>query len=367
MATIALRDMMSYLSLCGMIQTNVPTLPRRLPEKFYKTTGIKVEGDACRYTRFTSARQPMKITQYYAPSVARDLRPLGQFDVKLFHGHENITFDAVTLEAMRNFTDYNLQEKGKEFVMKQMNECKYYIENAEDLTALFVLCKGKLWRDSAGNMLPSSSGATYTHDFGVNQTTNVGTIAAITGVPGSWMSPATQIPLQLETLRIKAQQAHGYIPEIVLYGKNVPTMLAQNDFVQPFLSRDGTRRESWLKGKFPEPAYNLFGYEWYPISDAGFNDAATGTYQLPIDDNAIVFCPQPDDSWWDKAEGSYAVPTNINIMSDLESSLGAWEKVYGRFAYSKLMDDPVRMIGHYGNTWTYIMKNPDVVWQLTAA
>jgi hypothetical protein len=365
MATVGVKEILSYLSLCGMIQTNVPTVPRRLPEKFYKTQGEKVEGDAGRYTRFTSSRAPISFNEYYAPSKARDLRPVGQMDIKLFHAHEHLSFNGQVLEAMRNFTDYNLQEKGKDWVAKQMEDARTAVEIGEDLTALFVLCKGKVWQDSKGKMLPSSSGAFMTHDFGINQSTNVGTIGAVTGVTGSWSSPATQIPLQLESLRIKAQQQHGYIPTTLLYGKNIPTMLAQNDFVSPFLSRNEKRNEGWLNGKFPSATYNLFDFDWYPIADAGFNDIATGVYQLPIGDNDLIACPDPDNSWWDKLEGSYLVPSNLNVIQSMEGAVAALEKIYGRFAYSKLMDDPVQITAHYGNTWTYVIKNPDVVYQMT--
>ncbi len=365
MASVSLKDILGYVSLTKMVNVNVPDLPRRLPSGAYSGTPEKVEGDFFRFTQFTNSRSLATLTNYYAPSVPRQLRPIGQRDVKLFHTCQNLTFDAIVLEALRNFEDYGLQEKGKLWVTKQIADFRRTFKHLRDTIALLVLCKGKVYRNDAGDVLPSSSGATITCDFGINATTNQGTIAAITGVGGAWNSPTTNIVLQLETLKIKAQQAHGYIPEVILYGKNIPTYLTTNDHTIPYLSRNATVRDSFIEKGYITPTYDLFDYRWYPIADAGFNNAA-GTYQLPIGDDDIVFVPQFDESWWGWAEGSYMVPSTLNILNDLDAMIGALNKLYGAFGYSKLIDDPARLIGIMGDTFTPYIKLPDVVYQLTA-
>lgn len=365
MASVSLKDILGYVSLTSMVNTNVPGLPRRLPPQFYSGTPEKVEGNFFRFTQFTHARANANLINYYAPSVPRQLRPVGQRDCMLFHTAQNITFDAVVLEALRNFEDYNLQEKGKQWVQRQTAEFRRIFQNLRDTAALLVACKGIVYRNDAGEVLPNSSGATYTMDFGIPNSTNRGTIAAISGVGGAWNSPTTNIVLQLQTMKIKAQQAHGYIPEIILYGKNIPTYLSQNDSVIPYLSRNPTFRDEFVQKGYIKPTHDLFDYVWYPIADAGFNNSS-GVYQLPIGDDDIVLCPMPDDSWWGWAEGSYMVPSTLNIINDIDSLVGALNKVYGSFGYAKLVDDPARMIGIMGDTFTPFIKIPEVVYQLTA-
>lgn len=365
MATVSLRDIIGQVSLTSMVNATVPDLPRRLPPAFYSGTREKVEGNMFQYTIFTPGRQNAILTDYYAPSVARNLRPIGQRQCMLFSSNMNMKMEGQMLEALRNFEDYGWQEKGKRFVALQIADYRRDYDHLEDSCALLILTKGVVYRTAAGEILPSSSGSVITAQFGSTASTNVGTIAALTSVLGAWNSPTTNIWLQLETMRINAQGQHGYIPKIILYGKNIPAYIAQNDTMQPYLSRMEGFREDYVKTGHISPTYNLCGYHWFPISDAGFKNSS-GTYVFPVGNDDIVFCPDPDDSWWGWAEGSQMIPSTIDVSSDFDSAMSNLIKVYGRFSYSRLNYDPVSLVLYAGHNVTPFIRIPEVVYFATA-
>lgn len=366
MASVSLRDIIGQISLTSMVNATVPDLPRRLPPPFYNTTREKVEGNSFRYNIFTPARQNATLTDYYAPSVKRDLRPIGSRDVMMFSSNMNMALNPMVLEALHNFENYEWQEKGKKYVALQMADYRRDFDHLEDSVALLILDQGIVYRKNSGEILPNSTGADITQDFIGNSSTNNGTIATITGVTGDWDSPSTNIWLQLEQMRIKAQQTTGYIPEIILYGRNVPTYISNNDSLQPYLARNPEYRDEWIKEGYIRPTHTLGGYQWYPIADAGFRGQTVTTYQLVAGNDDLIFLPAPDDSWWGWAEGSQLIPSTIDILGELDSAVGALTKVYGRYGYSKLNHDPVQMVAYAGTNMTPFIRIPDVRWGLTA-
>lgn len=366
MASVSLRDVIGQVSLTAMVNATVPDLPRRLPAPFYGGTREKVEGNFFQYHIFTPARQLAVLTDYYAPSVNRQLRPIGVRQAMMFSTAMNIAFRGEILEALRNFEDYGWQEKGKRYVALQMADFRRDFDHMEDALALLILVTGVVYRTQTGEILPNSSGAAFTQQFGATGSLNNGTIAALTGVGGAWNSPTTNIWLQLETLRINAQAQHGYIPKIILYGKNIPTYISGNDSMQPYLSRNAEFRDEWVKKGFIRPTHDLGGYLWFPISDAGFKNLSGTTYQFVAGNDAVIVMPEPDESWWGWAEGSQLVPTTIDIVSGIDNILGATSKVYGRWAYSKLTDDPISLKAISGHNVTPFIRIPEVVYYATA-
>jgi len=372
MADKSLQDILGYLSLTGSIQANVPDLPRVLPDGFYK--GKKnVERDAGRYTRFTSNRTTSRTTVYGAPATTTNLLGVGEKDVKLIHSYESISMDPLILQALRNYTNYDLQSRGKDEVARQVAEFRRRFRNLRNTVMTSAVTTGKVYTDKDGNLLSSSSGAVVTVDFGVpagqagDATIATYLAAQGSGPSGNWTSNTTDIPTQLLSMKQLAQFQHGYEPEIIIYGKNIPGYLAHNDYMQPYLAREPEGfRPNWVTDGDIAPTYDLFGYRWYSGMRAFWKDQNGVTRQI-IGDNAIIFLPGPSSDWWENLEGSFLVPKTFQPLGDLSAANDSFDQVYGQFAYALATGNPPGIQMYMGDTFLPVIKIPEVVYSLTAA
>lgn len=366
MASKSLRDILGYVSLTGLVNANVPDLPTPLPSAF-RSAVKKVEGNTGRYTRLVNARTVARLNKYGAAALPVNMQPIGEFDVKCLSQFESITLDPWTLLALRNFTNYDLQDRAKDLVAFQAAEFRRRSDHLRNTVDMIALSRGKIWYDVDGNLLPSSSGAAVTADFQIPAAQVGATIATFTGVTGSWHTVSTNIPTQLLEMKRKSQRAHGYESEIILYGKNVPALLSKNDYMQPYLARQETNfRPQWLKDGDIQPSYKMLGYNWYPAYQAFWNDQ-NGTAQEIVDDNAIIFLPAPAQTWWEHMEGQQLVPTNFNpVQTDLSGVNNDYKMVHGRGMYAVQGIQPNVSITMYGfDNFTPVIKVPEVVYSLT--
>ncbi len=379
MASESLQDLLGYVTLTGLIQTNVPTLPRVLPAAFYSGTPVKVEGDAGRYTLTTANRTTAKLNRKGAPARPRDLIGVGQRDVKLLSASEFIEMPAIILEALRNPTSYDLQDRGKWEVLRQVKQAKMYPENLRNIAALRAMVKGVIYADVDGNLLNSSANADTTVDFkipaaqgggGANVTISdylAGQTTYGTFPVGNWNVTSTDILGQLLSMKQVAQAQHGYEPMNILYGRNIPGYLANNDTTQYFAAHQaGQFTKNYLGTADLKPDYEFGGFNWFNGMN-GFQNDQNGTYMKIVGDDDIVFFPNADESWWEWQEGTNDVPTNLQpIQGDLAAAMSNYKKVYGTWAYSIVQHNPVRMEMFYGDTFLPIIKNPQVVYTLKA-
>lgn len=375
MASESLQDLLGYVTLTGLIQTNVPTLPRVLPAAFYSGTPIKVEGDAGRYTLTTANRTTAKLNRHRAPARPRDLIGVGQRDVKLLSASEFIEMPTIILEALRNPTNYDMQDRGRWEVLRQVKQAKQYPENLRNIAALRAIVKGVIYADVDGNIQSTSSNADTTVDFKIPAAQQNVTISDYlasqttygTFPTGNWNVTSTDIMGQLLSMVQIAQAQHGYVPMNILYGRNIPGYLATNDTTQYFAARQaGGFAASYLGTADLKPDMEFGGFKWFNGMN-GFQNDQNGTYMKIVGDDDIIFFPDYDESWWEWQEGTNDVPTSLQpVQGDLAAAMANYKKVYGTWAYSIVQHNPVRMDFFYGDTFLPIIKNPQVVYQLRA-
>jgi hypothetical protein len=157
-----------------------------------------------------------------------------------------------------------------------------------------------------------------------------------------------------------------------IYGKNIPSLMTSNNYVQQYLARQQSGREEWLTDN---EIGNLFGLQWVPGYEqfwrsgtgttAGRESQATVNYVLG--DNQVVFCPEPSREWWERLDGSYPVPTNINIVTDADAAMNQIKLVSGKFSYAQVMMRPIGSLLTCGHTFLYAMKVPNAVMVATVA
>lgn len=351
----SLAQVLGYVTLTGSIQATTRGLPNPFPAGYMRgDKGKKVVGNKGKYTRYTGQRKTARLNKYGSPAKRQTLMPVGEVDVKLFHVFEELSIDPLVMKQLRSKDSYE-QDRGMEEVGRQLAEYAALFSNLEIAMLAQLLKNGVHYWDAEGNLLPSSSGAVETFSYQMsanNQNQLNGLITA------SWALNNTDIPLQLRNLKKRSARLTGMPVRKVLYGENIPTYLAQNDFVHEFLIRNPTQNADFLQSG---EIGSLFGLEWIPVYEAFYEDA-DGTNRDLWDADMCVFTPEPDTSWLEWLEGSYELPKSIDIVPS-ETVMGNFETTYGKFAYAKCGHNPPTATVYTGDTALPVLKVPDAIFQ----
>lgn len=354
-----LEQILGYVPLTGLIRGITTGIPNVMPPQFWNLKQ-QVVGNVAMYMRVKGNRTLPPAVRYGSPSRQLNTRPIDQVPVKLIHTYDHITLDPLVLQRLRAYTDYQMQDMGRQEVDRQEAEFRAYFDNFRIATLNSALSNGAIYFDANGNLLPTSSGATETVSFQLNAN-NTGHLNGI--VTASWALANTDITAQLRNLKIRAAYLTGYPLKYAFYGANIPTYFAQNNYVADYLSRSPTWGTKWLEtAEIPD---GLFGYVWVPVYQAFYQDAG-GTNQPTFGSDTVVFTPEITADWYEWLEGSFEVPTSLGTFTSAQAAMtGGLRREFGMFSYGRVIDDPptIRLMG--GDTFLPTIKNPDVVFVAT--
>jgi hypothetical protein len=349
-----LEQILGYVYLTGVIQRIQSGIPDVLPSAF-NTVKKQILGNQGRYTQTFGTRKTSRRVEYGAPAVAQALLGIESKDVKLLHTLEMITMDPLLLQMLRSYDSYDLQKMGIDELNRQQLEFKQRFDNLRLSTVYSMLSNGAIYFDRLGNLLPTSSGAYVTVDYGINAN-NKNQLNGI--ISASWANANTDIPSQLRALKLRAAQLTGYPLKYAFYGKNIPSYLTQNNYVLDYLARNPPVAQKFLdQAELPD---NLFGYTWVPVYTAFFEDA-DGTNQTFFGDDKVVFCPEVNTVTYELMEGSYQVPSSFNATQNMASALGSMKTVHGQFSYGVPVHNPPTVQMFFGDTFLPIWKIPDAL------
>lgn len=350
-----LEQILGYVYLCGLVEDIKTGVPDVLPKEFM-TTKSETLADQGRYTRYAGTRQTIRRVEYGSASFKRALSAIGSFDVKLLHSYEHIELNVKDYQSLRNYTNYQVQNMGVQEVSRQYQQFRKLLDNNRISTICSMLTKGAIYHDIDGHLLPSSSGAVSTVDYGVganNQNQLNGIIAA------SWATTSTDIPAHLRALKQRSAQQTGYPLKYAFYGKNIPSYFTTNTLVQAYLSRNPQTHQQWLDtGDLPD---GLFGFTWVPAYLAFFEDSGN-TNRVWWGDDQVVFTPEIDSSVYELMEGTYPVPKSYQPVSNLSAAMDAFDLKHGMFGYAVPVSDPMTARCYAGDTFLPIWKVPDALY-----
>ena len=352
----SLQDLLGYTTLTGIIQATTPGVPDVIPPSFFANPKPVVL-DQGRYTQVFGNRQTARLAQYGAPARNRQLAEVDIVDVKLMHSIEVLQIDPRTMSGLREKDTYK-QDTAFEEVKRQVAYFRDYFSNLRKSVLASALVNGSVWFDGDGNLLPSSSGAVETISYNVpanNQNQLNGIIAQ------SWANFSADIPSQIRKLKQQAAINTGYPLKYAFYGKNVPSYLTANNYVQDYMARNQVRQNEFLESaELP----NLFGLTWMPLYEFFFEDNSNNK-QVVIGDDQVIFTPEVDNRWYDFLEGTYPVPTTINIQTDAVTALDSCKYVNGLFAYGYTTLAPVGVNMIMGDTMLPTIKLAKAIYQAT--
>jgi len=369
MAYVSINDILGAPNLCGIIQSTVSGIPNPFPPAFFQVDQT-VDGDTGEYKVFSGSRTNATLSPYGAPSKNRQLREIGVKAVKLLHSIENIVLPVKDYLNLLNYNDLAKQKLGIDEVSRQIREARWTQDNLRISALTSMLFKTQIYYDGQGNLLPSSTSAQTTVDYGVpagnqNQLDVFGTGNHI--ISTKWSDPTAAIDKQVQALHQAAVELTGYELKHAFYGKNVANYLTTNNSLSNYFFRANYGPEAFgpsfiATADIPNP---LLGLTWHKAYHSFFVDQ-NGNRQTLVGDDQVVFTPEPSTAWIGTLEGTYPVPTKAGIITPAEPSVvSSMETRSGMFAYGIASADPPTAKIIYGDTFLPVLKVPSAIFVAT--
>lgn len=355
---LSIEEILGFVPLTKAIETVKAGVPRLLPPAFYnRNPQFRLMGDKTRRIETAGTRKNAKIVPYGAPPRQIDHLPLSGRDVRLIHTEEKIMFSHELFLQLREFESYTVMQKLAEEARRQVMNAVTRQTNLESSATNVMLANGKIWFDSDGALLATSSGADLEIDYGIpanNQNQLNGIIDA------SWALATTNIPLHLKNIRAQARFTTGYPLKYALYGKNVMSHLLRNNFIKDYLVSLGGAsfaKQFLDTGELPP---KFLDFEWVAMNETFFDTEAGVTTEVWGADT-VMFAPDPSDpNVYGIYEGSYPVLTKFDMTSDVMGQFANWNHQSGSYAYGypSFPPQPLGLAGVYGDTFLPALMTP---------
>ena len=354
-----LAQLIGYSALTGVIQSPKGGIPADILPPQFTTVTERVLGNQAKYFRVEGNRQTARIAQYGSPSQRREMKGISEVPVVLAHSHEH-QFHQVSILNQLKSPDPTVQSLGEQNIANQIRNFNDGFNNLRLAMIYSTLCSGKIYADSSGNLLPSSSGAQLTVDFSV-PSGNLNQLDVFGGgaiIGASWATAGTDIAGDVKAVKKAALKKTGYPIKHCFYGENILGYLAGNTALKNIITGNPAFSAAFGQNEIPN---GFLGLNWHPIDQAFFEDNANAFQDFAAGD-AAIFTPDPDPSWWGVIEGSYEVPTNIGTLtSDAMTAAQIFQTVYGKFSYGKVSEDPAGIKHVAGDTVLPVLKVPGAI------
>lgn len=359
----SIQQILHHKNFIGVIQSVKGGIPSDIiPSKMLNPTK-KIRGNKGSYKKVTSTREVAQLVHYGAASKNVKLSGVQEVPIVLLHSFEHFYHEPDTVMLLTSLNEQD-QLMGAEEVGRVTADFGLRYANLRLAAVYSALFKGMIFIGNEGNLLASSSGTAITVDFGIpaGNKSQLNWDGKGDIISAKWSSVDTDIPKQITNIQIAAAIQSGYKIKNAFYGKNVPSYVAKNTAMQEFLKFHPSSNETIRNGGIPNGFQNL---DWYPASSAFFTDI-TGTTQFFVGDDDIIFTPDINDAgWWGMIEGSYPVPTDLNIKSNAAEALNSLQNVNGMFSYAKVSDDPVTIQQFNGDTFLPTINVPKSIYIAT--
>lgn len=363
MAT-TLQEILGYRNLCGITQKIITGIPENILPAAFMTETLRVEKDSGVYKTHNGNRKAAGTVNYGSPSQTVQQIGLREVPFKCIHSFEEMYHDMAILEALESYDSPEKQEKGMQEISRQVREFSSRFRNLRLIASYSALANGAIYLDSAGKILPNSTGAdsSRTIEFSV-PSTNTGHLKAIDGVTdiigGSWATDTTDIAGHIKTIKDTARKRTGYPIRYAFYGANVIGYITKNQNLKNLVNGSSNNANAFLGNEIPD---GFLGLKWRSASECFMEDADGDVHDIFTGD-MIVFTPDPAETpdFWDFAVGSYSVPNSINVVSDAVAASSMFTKVYGGFSFAHTNLNPPGIRHCFGDTFLPILRCPESI------
>ncbi len=301
-----IQELFSFKTMLGLVERVKSGLPTTgLPAGLLQPTAT-VEGHQAIYTRVHGNRTLAAAVAYGNPSQRVEQDGIQDVPVTLMHFYEHHMHKPVTMAQLASFDNPQRQLLGEQEIARQVGRFKTRYDNTRIAAVMSAICKGYIWMDAAGNILPTSTGAAITVDFGipVGSRTQLDIIGDGSIIDASWATAGTDILGHLKAIKTEAAKKGGWVPTIALYGDAIPGYLAANTAIQNMIHGAPSLAVTFSNN---EISAGLGGFNWTPGGTFHFVDP-NGATQSWLGDDDIIFMPAPDPTWYDLLQGTFSWP-----------------------------------------------------------
>jgi hypothetical protein len=365
---VSLYEILGGKALTGTIQKIQTGLPDLLPQSF-KTITDRIAGNKATLIPVYGNRAIARTAQYGAPASRVQGMPMGEIGLTMLHAFEEYAHNPLLLQNLLGMNGEAAQAYSVEEVDRQSLNFANRFDNLRISCNYSVLALGHIYLDGPGNVLPSSTGNVTDLNYLVpsDQTAQLGGL-----IGTSWATSTTDILGHLIAIKKRHIQRTGRPLKYAFYGSSVPGYIAGNGSIQWLLRGSPALAEKlYATGEIPD---GLAGLTWVPMYSAYIPSATadpTDVAQTGKTDwwgaSQVTFAPEPSRAWWRQYEGSYLVPRDVGAISgDPVAAAKNLDIAYGRFAYSKVTDNPVGVKQYAGDTFIPMVNGYDLSIATTA-
>lgn len=354
-----LTQLIGWTAMQGMIETPVGGVQSVAPLDRILSQTVPLEGLTAEWIRVANSRQAAAFNDHGAESRAMDQEGIEQVSIKCMHVLNHITHKSEILSALRAFDNPSRQERASQVIEFQTREFKRKHDNQKVSALCSCLIENAVYLDANGNMLPSSSGAKRTVNFGGTYTGS-SAIAYNTsiagGTTGDWRTTSTSIHYGMSLLQKWYGQVNGRQIRYGIYGADIPQMFADNDYAERWQQGSPKISEALSSGMIPD-GFFADGVMWIPGNRLGYQDSA-GTYQYWLAADEVLFLPEIDRSWIEVQNGTEEIPNGDGnfvdapdaIRSGLRTATGAYTMAYIP------PTPPAKIIQYMGDNYMFALK-----------
>lgn len=278
--------------------------------------------------------------------------------MSLFTVFNSQEFNMSVFNALREPDSRALQRMGRTTITDVLGVFAERHRTLKEVAIAKILSDGIVYANESGEILESSSGATYTADFGVpsGNKTDIGGI-----ITDLFSEPTANIPQMLEQIDDTARQNKVPAPKHVWLHKLNLQYLRENDYFVEWAVRMPDFAQRVLNGEAIE---DLWGKTWHFLPD--YYEAQDGTTKPMIGRTKAIFTPDPNGTWKKAVRGPTIVPKSVGLADSVDAALNQMDQVWGEFAYAAVEHNPARIMGFFGDKWGFGFAEPSAVFQATA-
>ena len=361
MATQSILDFFSGPVLTELAQTMEVKrgIPKLNVPGLYKPSSNKSGIHNVKFKRFKGSRRVSPVVHQQSASPTVEVPGSEWVFGRALGTKQNFAIDYEMLQALNSGIPYITQNAQNEF-KKRLED--FYVATEDFRTAAInmMALTGTIYINrpttgfgtgltaEGGQLLPASNATAATESIIVGGSAAANTFSTgstytnTSATVGDWSSAATDIPLSLRSLREGFMKTSNYNPTTILYGKNIPSYMANNTAMQTFMSRNQIVGAQYMKSnEMPE---GLLDFNWVPAYNAYWKDY-TDTLNTILDPDTFVVIPEIEENWYELVEVGTLIPTGTpSIATDVEGAMANVRPAFGRFSYANLQSmDPVSL------------------------
>lgn len=358
-----IQEILAANTLLGVTDKIIGGLPNyHLPSSLFGgSTTQPVEGNTGFIIRGEGTQRAAKQAIRGSASRPRTVSGLGQRPEVLIHSAEHVEIKVDTLMGLMDTNNGQRAQVARGEVARIQREAATLSQNLRVAAITSAFALGKIYFNGDGELLPSSSGAAITVDYGVpsgnqNQINWDGSGAII---DATWATATTKILKHIEQIKAAAVKKAGRPLAHAIYGSNIMQYLLDNNYTKDLIYRNTRANDAALMTG--QVTFPLGGLTWWP-GYYGFFADKDGALQTLVGPDTIVFIPEPDPSWYQMQEGFEPVPTeDFGVKADLVALLASCQFRQGIFQYAEGKTDPVSGKLVYGDNFLPAIHVPECV------